>query len=108
MYQIKCSFIRYISCIFAFVLFFLGDVKIFDGTDFFLESNGQKEFQIPLAGRADQVLPLFIHFFLFFLLLSKVMIFFLICKKYTHCHFADNKTFIMLYIEVLALYVGRA
>ena len=25
-------------------------------------------------------------------------------KKYTHCHFVDNKTFIMLYIEVLALY----
>ena len=41
------------------------DVQNFDGTDF-LESNGQKEFQIPLADRADQALPLFIHFFLFF------------------------------------------
>ena len=50
------------------------DVQNFDETDFFLESNDQKEFQIPFADRADQVLPLFVPFF-WFLLLSKVMIF---------------------------------
>ena len=46
--------------------FFLVDVQNFDGTDFFLENNGQKEFQIPLADRADQVLPLIVPFFWFF------------------------------------------
>ena len=43
------------------------NVQNFDGTDFFLESNGQKEFQLPpLADRADQVLPFFMPFCLFF------------------------------------------
>ena len=42
------------------------DVQNFDGTDFFLESNGQKEFQVPLADRADQVLPLYVPFFGFY------------------------------------------
>ena len=49
------------------------DIQNFDGTDFFLESNGQKEFQIPLVDRADQVLPLVVPFFLlldFFYLLK--------------------------------------
>ena len=48
------------------------DVQTFDGTDFFLESNGQKEFQVPLVDRADQVLPVAVAFFCF-VLLSKVM-----------------------------------
>ena len=56
----------------CYLLFFV-DVQYFDGTEFFSESNGQKEFQIPLADRADQVLPLFVPFC--FYLLSKVMIF---------------------------------
>ena len=89
------------------IFFFKVDVQIFDGTDFFLESNGQKEFQIPLADRADQVLRLFVRFFLFFTSF-KSYDFLKFVKKHTHCHFVDNKTFVMLYIEVLALYVGRA
>ena len=42
------------------------DVQNFDGTDFFLETNGQKEFQIPLADGADQVLPWVVPFFFVF------------------------------------------
>ena len=42
------------------------DVQNFDGTDFFLESNGHQEFQVPLADRADQVLPLYVPFYWFF------------------------------------------
>ena len=38
----------------------------------------------------------------------KYMIFFEICKKLTHCHFVDNKTFIILYIKVFLTYFGRA
>ena len=50
----------------CFVIFcFEMDVQNFDGTDFFLENNGQNESQIQLADRADQVLPLFIPFFFF-------------------------------------------
>ena len=57
-------YILYFRVYYLFI--FKVDVQIFDGTDFFLESNGQKEFQIPLADRADQVLPLFVRFFLYF------------------------------------------
>ena len=42
------------------------DVQNFDGTDFFFGRNDQKEFQIPLADRADQVLSLVLQFFWFF------------------------------------------
>ena len=63
------------------------DVQNFDGTDFFFGRNSLKEFQIEL-----------IKYYLFcFLLLSKVMIFLKFVKKYTHCHFVDNKTFIMMF-----------
>ena len=82
------------------------DVQNFDGTDFFLESNGQKEFQIPLADRADQVLPLIVPFF--FYCFQKLCFLKFAQNIVTHCHFVDIKTFIMLYIEVLALYVSRA
>ena len=38
------------------------DVQNFDRTDLFSGRNGQKEFQIPLADGADQVLPLVVPF----------------------------------------------
>ena len=58
------------------------DVQNFDGMDFFLGSNGQKEFQIPLADTADQVLSLVEPFFCLFLTSFKSYdFFFLICKK---------------------------
>ena len=80
-------------CLLSF--FFLGGRPNFDGTDFFLESNGQKEFQIPLADRTDQVLPLFVPFFFLFFTSFKSYDFLKFCKKYTHCHFVDNKTCIL-------------
>ena len=48
------------------------DVQNFEGTDFLLESNGQKEFQIPLADRADLVLPLLVPFFFVFYFFQKL------------------------------------
>ena len=75
------------------------DVQNFDRTDLFSGRNGQKEFQIPLADGADQVLPLVVPF-CFMFTSFKSYDFLEICKKYTHCHFVDNKTFIMLNIEV--------
>ena len=56
------------------------DVQIFDRADLFSGRNGQKEFQIPLADGADQVLPLVVHF-VSCLLLSKVMIFWKFVKN---------------------------
>ena len=44
---------------------FLVDVQKFDETDIFFGTNGQ-EFQITLADRAYQVLPLVVIFFCFF------------------------------------------
>ena len=61
-----------IYLVFLCWLSFFFNVQNFDRTDFFFGSNGQKEFQIPLADRADQVLSLVVPFFL---LHSKVMIF---------------------------------
>ena len=42
------------------------DVQNFDGTDFFFGRNDQKEFQIPLDDRADQVLSIVLKCFWFF------------------------------------------
>ena len=41
------------------------DVQNFDRTDLFSGRNSRKELQIPLADRADQVLPLIVPFFIF-------------------------------------------
>ena len=48
----------YISCTFVFVVFFffLGGIPNIAGNDLIFRKNGQKELQIPLANRADQVL----------------------------------------------------
>ena len=69
----------YIYCIFVFVIIFLGGRPKFCRKFRPLPKNGQKEFPTPLAGRADQVLPLYRTFFCF-ITSFKVMIF-LICKK---------------------------
>ena len=54
--------VTYIFCIFVFVIFFFRwTSKILPASP-----NGQKEFPTLLAGRADQVLPLHVTFFLFF------------------------------------------
>ena len=74
------------------------DVQNFDGTVFFLGSNGQKKFQIPLADRATFSRAIFLFFTSF-----KSYAFLKFVKKYTHCHFVDNNIFVMIFIEVLAL-----
>ena len=62
-----CSKLKALSydiyIVFLCWLSFFFNVQNFDRTDFFLESNGQKEFQIPLADRSDQVLSLVVPFF---------------------------------------------
>ena len=68
----------------------------------------QKEFQALIAGRADQVLPLCIAFFLLFYFFQKLLCF-EICKKIDPLPFCRQQFFfIMMYIEVLDLYFGRA
>ena len=55
------------------------DVQNFAGNLDNFRKNGQKEFPTPLAGRADQVLPLYRAFF--FITFFKSYDFFEICKK---------------------------
>ena len=62
---------------------------------FFLESIGQKEFQIPLADRADQVLPLIVPFFCFNSLR--------IINFFNPLPFCRQLFFVMIFIEVFAL-----
>ena len=59
----------------------------------------KKEFPTPLTGLADQVQKK---------LKSILFLFFTSFKSYEkiyHCHFIDNKFFIMMYIEVLVYFV---
>ena len=80
------------------------DVQNFDRSVLFFGRNGQKEFQIPLADRADEVLPLVVPFFLFFTSFKSYDF----LKFVKNIPIANNKTFIMLFIEVFLTYVGRA
>ena len=100
----------YLPCIFVLVIFFFFvDIQNFAGNENLFRKSGQKEFPTPLAGIADQVLQQLRSIFFCFLLLSEVKIKFEnLFKKIDHCHFVDNKIYIMTYVEVLTLYFGRA
>ena len=53
----RCALYIYILyfCV-CCLFFFLGGIPNIAGNDLIFRKNGQKEFQIPLANRADQVL----------------------------------------------------
>ena len=58
-------YMTYLYCMFVLVIFSWTS-KILPEMKTFSEKNGQKEFPTPLAGIADQVLPLKVAFFCFY------------------------------------------